>query len=136
MRQEMRKLNRAKYACSEEEVKRLTAEGYVPVMENAVPDQRDKQDTGPEQSAAAPGKMNGKPVKQPAAGKKNKKPKNPAAAADQNGNGTGQTMTAPDQEDNGAEQPIAVPDQKDNETEQPAASPDPAAADGGGTGND
>ncbi len=31
MKQEMRKLNRAKYAYSEEEVKQLTSQGFVPV---------------------------------------------------------------------------------------------------------
>ena len=50
MRQEMRKLNRAKYACSEEDVKRLTAEGYVPVGKKAVPD----KDKKPKKQAAAP----------------------------------------------------------------------------------
>lgn len=71
MRQEMRKLNRAKYACSDEEVKRLTAEGYVPVGRQAAPD---RQDT--EQQAAA--------------GKKDKKPKKQAAEPDQEDDKAGQ----------------------------------------------
>ena len=45
MKQEMRKLNRAKYASSEEEVKRLAAQGYVPVGTAAAdpPDSTPKQ---------------------------------------------------------------------------------------------
>lgn len=38
MRQEMRKLNRAKYACSEEEARRLTADGYTMVDTEPEPD--------------------------------------------------------------------------------------------------
>lgn len=95
MKQEMRKLNRAKYACSEEEVKRLTAEGYVPVGKKAAAPEQ--QDTEPEQSAEVPGQKDRQTAVQPeAVGKKDKKPKKPAAA--------------PDQKDDGAEQPAAVTD--------------------------
>ena len=90
MKQEMRKLNRAKYACSEDEVKRLTAEGYVPVGKKAA----SGQDT--EQQAAA--------------GKKDKKPKKQAAEPDQKDSGAEQQAAGPDQEDDKAGQQAADED--------------------------
>lgn len=41
MRQEMRKLNRVKYAYSEEETQRLIGEGYVPVVSKQKTDAAD-----------------------------------------------------------------------------------------------
>lgn len=50
MKQEMIKLNRVKVAHSEEDVQRLTAEGYVPVHKDAAPDP-EQQNQKPLQSA-------------------------------------------------------------------------------------
>ncbi len=53
MKQEMRKLNRAKYAYSEEEVKRLTSQGFVPVGQQM--DKADDNDQAAVQTQAPVG---------------------------------------------------------------------------------
>ncbi len=84
MKQEMRKLNRAKYACSEEEIERLSAQGYVPAGTAAA--------AGPPGTASAT-KDKDPAVPKAAAGRKDKKTDQPAAdpaqaAADGGGSGT------------------------------------------------
>ena len=117
MKQEMRKLNRVKYASSEEEVKQLAAQGYVPVGTAAA---------APPDTAS--GQMN-KKTKQPgaASGRKDKKP-----APVQGDSSAEQTAERPEQEGSSAEQTAERPEQEAGMPEQPAADPVPAAADGGG----
>lgn len=90
MKQEMRKLNRAKYAYSDEEAARLAAQGYVPVglaaaaPAAAVSDTEDKKMERPAPGAAQKEKKAGQPVTAPP--RKDKNTEQPAA--DGGGNGT------------------------------------------------
>ena len=82
MKQEMRKLNRAKYAGSAEEMARLAAQGYVPVGKADPPDKAaDRQDKKTAQSAS---------------GKKDKKAGQPAAVPDEKGSSAEQPAADPE----------------------------------------
>lgn len=83
MKQEMRKLNRAKYAGSAEEMARLAAQGYVPVGKA---DPSDKAADRQDKKTAQPGT---------ASGKKDKKAGQPAAVPDEKGSNAEQPAADP-----------------------------------------
>lgn len=117
MKQEMRKLNRAKYAGSAEEIARLAAQGYVPVGTTAA----DPPDAATGQPAADPVREDKKAAPPKAvSGKKDKQTKQPVAAPKQEGSIT--------------KQPAEKTDQTEAVPEQPAADPVQAVTDGGGSG--
>lgn len=117
MKQEMRKLNRARYAHTAEEMAQLAAQGYVPVGTTAA----DPPDAAIGQPAADPVREDKKAAPPKAvSGKKDKKTKQPAAAPKQEGSST--------------KQPEEKPDQAEPVPEQPAADPAQAVTDGGGSG--
>lgn len=131
MKQEMRKLNRAKYARTIEEMAQLAAQGYVPVgtaaadTPDAASGQKDKK-TG--QPSADPGRKNKKAAPSGGtSGREDKKTEQPAAAPDQEGSSAEQTAERPDQAAEGLDQAASVP-------ELPTADPAQAGADGGGNG--
>lgn len=87
MKQEMRKLNRAKYACSEEEIERLSAQGYVPAGTAAAAGPPGTASVTKDKDPAVPKAAAGRK------GRKDKKTDQPAAdpaqaAADGGGSGT------------------------------------------------
>ena len=131
MKQEMRKLNRAKYAGSAEEIARLAAQGYVPVGTTAA----DPPDAATGQPAADPVREDKKAAPQKAvSGKKDKKTKQPAAAPKQEGSSTNQPAEKPEQTEAVPEQSAGKPEQAEHVPEQPAADPAQAVTDGGGSG--
>ncbi len=124
MKQEMRKLNRAKYARTIEEMAQLAAQGYVPVGTAAA----DPPDAASGQPSADPGRKNKKAAPSGGtSGRKDKKTEQPAAAPDQEGSSAEQTAERPDQAAEGLDQAASVP-------ETPVADPAQAGADGGGNG--
>lgn len=145
MKQEMRKLNRAKYAGTAEEMARLAAQGYVPVgtaaaaPAAAVPDQEDRKTAVPDTASVREKKKTGQPdassggknkkaaPAKSVSGTKDKKTEQPAAVPDQEAVSVEQTVEK-------TEQPGAVPDQEAMIPVQPAADPAQDAADGGGNG--
>lgn len=131
MKQEMRKLNRAKYAHTAEEMAQLSAQGYVPVGMAAA----DPPDAASGQPVAEPVRADKKAAPTKAvSGKKDKMTKQPAAAPKQEGSSTKQPAEKPDQTEVVPEQYAGKPDQAEPVPEQPAADLQPAVKDGGGIG--
>ena len=131
MKQEMRKLNRARYAHTAEEMAQLAAQGYVPVGTTAA----DPPDAASGQPAAKSVREGKKAAPQKAvSGKNNKKTKQPAAAPKQEGSSTNQPAEKTEQTEAIPEQSAGKPDQAEPVPEQPAADPAQAVTDGGGSG--
>ena len=124
MRQEMRKLNRAKYAHTVEEMVQLSAQGYVPVG-TAAADPPDAVSGQPAADSVREDKKAARP--KAVSGKMDKKTKQPAAAPKQKGSSTEQPAERPDQTE-------AAPKQSAGTPEQPAADPAQAVTDGGDSG--
>ncbi len=130
MKQEMRKLNRAKYAHTAEEMAQLSAQGYVPVGTTAA----DPLDAASGQPVAEPVREDKKAAPPKAvSGKKDKMTKQPAAAPKQAGS-TKQPAEKPDQTEVVPEQYAGKADQAEPVPEQPAADLQQAVKDGGGIG--